>query len=207
MVLYWKLRVCDLGMEKAFLTYTIQNCFTKEQIQPLNFGFLRLVPVTDLYGRSIIFVEVGRIHGKAYDANIMKRSIFYMCHAALDRPNVEKNGVIFIFYMKTAIQKYSKPEIAYHLLNTMNCFPFRIKAIHFCCFCNFIQKRINVPAAQYMLRPYLRHRVISHKEEGAELLERLQQFGLPPESLPTELGGEIKLDHEKWVHERIVNGL
>jgi len=58
-------------MEKAFLTYTIQNCFTKEQIQPLNFGFLRLVPVTDLYGRSIIFVEVGRIHGKAYDANIM----------------------------------------------------------------------------------------------------------------------------------------
>jgi len=207
MLLYWKLRVCDLGVERAFLPFTIQNAFTKEQVQTLNFGFLRILPSTDLFGRSIVIVEPGRFHGKTYDANVLNQSVLYVCHAALHRPNIGESGVVIIFYLKTAIQKYNNMNVAYHLMKTLDCFPFRTKAIHFCGFCNIVQRKFLVPGAMYYLRPHLRHRLVVHEEEGEKLLKQLQHFGMPPERLPTELGGTIELDHEKWVQERIADGL
>mmetsp|Transcript_18978 Transcript_18978/g.26151 ORF Transcript_18978/g.26151 Transcript_18978/m.26151 type:complete len:132 (-) Transcript_18978:212-607(-) len=127
----------------------------------------------------------------------------YVCHAAAD---LARNGVVFIIYGATMKPGHVDLDLAASVIKVFQCMPFSIKALHACCFNKLIQK-VLFPVTKYLSSPRYRSRIVEHSGVGDELLEQFRQYGLPPERLPTEIGGTVELNHQQWVTERLANGL
>ena len=63
------------------------------------------------------------------------------------------------------------------------------------------------PIVKLFLGERLRKRIRVHSGDDDHVHASLAKLGLTKEKLPSELGGEIVLDHKKWLQERAAKGL
>jgi len=81
------------------------------------------------------------------------------------------------------------------------CLPVRMSALHLCHPPVFFQ--LIFPILKVLMGSRLRKRMLIHYGSNEHVLKRLEtKFGMPRTKLPTELGGSVTLDHEKWLEER-----
>ena len=79
-----------------------------------------------------------------------------------------------------------------------------MSAVHLCHPASFF--RIVWPFFQLLMGERLRKRVRLHAGSVEHVLEQVGAFGLTKDHLPTDIGGNIVLDHETWVAKRKAAG-
>jgi hypothetical protein len=198
---YWEKRLEVFGPEKAFLPLHLDKAL-KDDMVAVDMGVLRLLPVkADPGGRSSLFLDPSRQDLSKYTRESMIRVYWYLFHVALEDQDTQKKGLVLIGFPKNAkFSQFDRTLVKMMMRSVKGQLPVRLAAIHMC----------HPPAAFQVIFPFLkillgerlRKRFKVHGGSEEKVLERLAQFGLERTNLPTELGGQIVLDHEGWLEDR-----
>ena len=62
------------------------------------------------------------------------------------------------------------------------------------------------PILKLFLGERLRKRIRIHAGSEEAVQKDMDNFGLTKDTLPSDLGGDIVLDHKKWLKERLAAG-
>lgn len=172
----------------------------------MGMGFWRLVPAKDRQGRSIVMMDPSRIGDKTlYDRESMARSMWYVIHAALEDETTQKKGIVFIVYPKHAkFANFDRTLVKINSDSAKGCLPIRISVMHVCHPPTFFQ--IIFLFLKLLMGERLRKRFRLHGGSKEHVLDRLAEVGLTKDTLPSEVGGDIILDHTTWLAERKAAG-
>ena len=131
------------------------------------------------------------------------RAVWYMMHAALESETAQQHGVIALVSMKdVSVRQFDKELISQIADSLKGRLPVRLSAIHI--FHPPIVFAVIFPLIKLLLGPRLRKRIRLYSKRN--VLPELEPFGLTSDVVPTELGGNVVLDHEAWLEQRKRNG-
>mmetsp|Transcript_31568 Transcript_31568/g.52114 ORF Transcript_31568/g.52114 Transcript_31568/m.52114 type:complete len:284 (-) Transcript_31568:178-1029(-) len=204
LVKYWEKRLEIFGSDRAFLPLT-QNGALKDDALALSFGFFQLTPCKDSSGRSIMFVDPSRQDKTKYERESMARSAWYVFHSALEDVDTQKKGLVVIVYPKKA--KFTQLDRGLAKLNMESikgCIPVRMSAIHLCHPPTFF--RIVFPIFRLFMGERLVKRFRLHSGSEESVLGKLASFSVTKDAVPSEIGGNIVLDHTGWLEDRKADG-
>jgi hypothetical protein len=205
LVEYWEKRLELFGPEKAFLPLHLDKAL-REDTYPMSLEYIRLLPVkADPSGRSVIIVDPSKQEGSKYARESMVRVVWYMIHAALEDEETQKKGIVVIANPKNAkFSQFDQKQDSMIVASLKGILPMRLSEIHICNPPYFF--RILFPIVKIFLGERLRKRVNVHSGSDEKMLDRLDKFGLKREDLPSDLGGQIVLDHDGWLEDRKHDG-
>ena len=201
---YWKQRLQMFGPDRAFLPFTQDEALEDDAVA-LGVGFFRLNPPKDPSGRGILFADPSRQDKSKYERESMVRSVWYVFHAALEDEETQKKGLIIIVYPKK--EKFSQFDhvLAKMIMDSLKGYlPIRVSATHLCHPPGWF--RIVFPIVKLIMGERLRKRFRVHAGSEKQVLETLAGSGLTKDHLPSEIGGDIVLDHTAWLDERKADG-
>jgi hypothetical protein len=197
---YWTKRVEIFG-NNAFAALT-QKKALKEDAIALEMGFAKLVGTKDSSGRSIILIDPSCQDLSKYTRESMTRSCWYMIHAALEDETTQKRGIIFMIYPHNSkLGQFDRAQSKMNAESIQGCLPVRVSGFHICYPPTFFA--IVIPIFKIFLGNRLRKRIRVHSGSEQNVLKALEQFGLTKDVLPSDLGGNIVLDHEQWLADRL----
>mmetsp|Transcript_24335 Transcript_24335/g.48534 ORF Transcript_24335/g.48534 Transcript_24335/m.48534 type:complete len:315 (+) Transcript_24335:291-1235(+) len=198
---YWKRRI-ELFGDAAFAPLTIEGSLNRDE-KELSIGFLRLMPSNDKTGRSNIFLDPSVIEGRVYDNESMVRAAWYTLHTALEDESTQRKGIVFLVYLKyTYVRHFDRSLVSLLADSIRGVLPVRVSAIHI--FHAPYIFEILFDVVSMLLGDRLTKRIKMYSEDDDIIRQRLSRFFI--KSLPTELGGDVKLDQEKWISERKEEG-
>lgn len=152
--------------------------------------------------RDFLYIDAARADPALYSREGALKGILYILHALLEDEEVQKKGLIAISNSKDVSQRNRDPSLTKALIDlSKGAFPIRLSAVH-CC---------NLPTVFNVIMRFflvligerLRKRIIVHCEEDEGLLNKLvDDFGFKLQDIPTQLGGQRKVDLPKWLDER-----
>jgi hypothetical protein len=202
---YWDKRVEIFGTKKAFMPLTLSKAL-KDDIVALSTGYFSLTGSKDTSGRSIIFIDLSKQDKSKYPRESMCRAMWYIVHAALEDEMTQKRGVVIIGFPRNAkLSQIDRPLTKMNLESIKGCIPVRQSGIHIChppTFFNLV-----LPILKFFMGERLRKRLQLHSGSAEKVLKQIAAFGLPKESMPTDLGGDIVVDHLGWLEHRRTSGL
>jgi CRAL/TRIO domain len=208
MVAYWAKRLEIFGPERAFLPLTLTSgILIDKDLVALRIGVGRSLPEkVDPGNRSILFADPSRQDHSLYDTINMVRAFWYTLHAVLEDEDTQKKGLIMMVYPHKAQLAQFDRSLANQLMGSIRgCLPVRMSAMHLCHPPAFFQ--VIFPIMKLLMGARLRKRVQIHFGTTEHVLGRLEsKFGLSRTKLPSELGGSVLLDHEKWLDNRKKEG-
>jgi hypothetical protein len=156
-------------------------------------------------GRSVIIVDPSKQEGSKYARESMVRVVWYMIHAALEDEETQKKGIVVIANPKNAkFSQFDQKQDSMIVASLKGILPMRLSEIHICNPPYFF--RILFPIVKIFVGERLRKRVNVHSGSDEKVLDRLDKFGLKREDLPSDLGGQIVLDHDGWLEDRKHDG-
>jgi hypothetical protein len=205
LVKYWDKRIAIFGPEKAFLSMKLTEAL-KDDEAALCMGFMRLMPARDASGRSILFIDPSRLDKSKYSRESMVRATWYVIHAALENVQAQKKGIVFLAYPKNAkFGEFDRTLTKMKMESIRGCLPVRVSAFHICHPPVFFS--IIWPFVSFFLGERLRKRVRVESGSNEKIMEKLANCGLTKDCVPSELGGNIVLDHKNWLLDRKASGL
>ncbi|GFH49903.1 hypothetical protein CTEN210_06379 [Chaetoceros tenuissimus] len=205
---YWNKRV-ELFGEKAFQPMT-QSMACSDDAHALRINYVMPVVdsrtgdiIKDDAGRGILYIEPYRLTDQVYDRTSMTRATWYSIHALLEDEEIQKKGIIVVFYPRN-FSKYSSDRILSknNITSMRSYLPVKLEAIH-CChppyFFEFFYALLST-----LLGERLRKRVIIHSESDEEVLQTLEQtYGIVRGKIPDFMqGGGLTLDYRGWLELR-----
>jgi hypothetical protein len=193
------------GTEKAFMPLTLSKALKDDNVA-LSTGVYSLTGTKDTSGRSIIFIDPSRQDKTKYPRESMCRVVWYICHAALEDEMTQKRGVVNIAYPHHA--KFSQIDRSLTKMNiesVKGCIPVRQSGIHICHPPSFVS--LLLPILKVFMGERLRKRLQMHSGSTEKVLKHIAVYGLPKESMPTDLGGDAVVDHLRWLEHRRTSGL
>lgn len=199
---YWTKRVEIFG-NKAFEALTQQKGL-KEDAIALEMGFFKLVGTKDPSGRSIVLVDPSCQDLSKHTRISLTRSLWYMIHALLEDETAQKRGITLLIYpQKAKFAQFDRTQTKMNADSIQGCLPIRVSSFHFCHAPTFF--KIVLPIFKVFLGERMRKRIHVHSGSEQKVLKILEQkFRLTRDVLPSELGGNIVLDHEQWLADRLV---
>lgn len=202
---YWDRRLELFGPEKAFLPLTLDGTLEDDSIA-LKRAFIQSTERIDESGRRIIFVDPSRLDKTKYKRESMVRTAWYMVHAVLEDETTQKKGVVFLACPRRAkMSNVDRKLMAMNVASIRGCLPLRLSALHICHPPTFFG--ILFPLIRLLLGARLRERIRVHTGSDEKVLASLNEFGIAKDSVPNELGGNIVLDHARWLEDRKAVGL
>lgn len=197
---YWEKRLEIFGPSRAFQPLT-QKQALKDDAVAMSYGFFTLMPVKEPSGRALVFIDPSKQDKSKYERESMARCLWYVIHVALEDEETQKKGLVGLLYPKKA--KLTQLDRALAKLNMeamKGCLPIRVSAMHLCHPPTFF--RIVFPIFKLFMGERIVKRFRVHSGSEGAVLEKLASFGLSKDLVPTELGGNVVLDHKAWVAER-----
>jgi CRAL/TRIO domain len=196
----WTVRREIGGDERAFLPLTLDGV-VKDDAVPLKLGMLQIVGTKDPAGRSILFLNPAMQNWDVTNIHAMARAAAYTLMAALEDEETQRKGIVVLVWPKNEKFSQVRKEFIWLLASSIKgAMPVRLAGIHMCQPPLFF--RVVYPFAQLVLGERLRKRLMLHPGSQKDMLKTLAPYGLTKEVLPTELGGDIVLDHDKWLEQR-----
>jgi hypothetical protein len=202
---YWDKRVEVFGPEKAFMPLTLSKAL-KDDMVALSTGFFSLTGTKDASGRSIIFIDPSKQDKSKYPRESMCRAMWYILHAALEDEVTQKLGVINVAFPHHA--KFSQMDRSLCKMNMESlkgCIPARQSGFHICHPPSFVS--VLLPILKSFMGERMRKRIKLHSGSTEKVMKHIAAFGLPKDSMPTDLGGEAVVDHLSWLDHRRTSGL
>lgn len=167
----------------------------------MNIDFIRLTRSTDSAGRNLIWLDPSKQNRAKYSNDTMVKCVWYIFHAALEDVDTQKHGLIVMVFPKNAHFSDFNRELGSEITASIKgCLPVRLSAFvinHPPYFFRFI-----FPILKLFLGERLRKRIRVNAGSDEHVLQDLDKLGIPKSSVPTELGGEVVLDHQGWLKER-----
>lgn len=200
LVIYWDTRVKLFG-DKAFGPLTL-NSLQEDDHVCLSLGFARIVPAKDDKGRGIILVDPSRQDREKHTREGMVRCLWYIMHALFrDDIDVQQKGVIIIGHPKhLKFQQMDREQVKMNINSIRNCLPLRISSFIICHPPTFFE--IIFPFLKLIIGAKLRKRIKVCSGTDEAVLKKLAKCNLSKRVLPSDIGGDIKLNHSKWIEER-----
>jgi hypothetical protein len=193
------------GPDKAFLPLTLSKALKDDNVA-LSTGFFSLTGTKDASGRSIIFIDPSKQDKTKYARESMCRAVWYICHAALEDEMTQKRGIVNIAYAHHAkLSQIDRPLTKMNIESVKGCIPMRQSGIHICHPPSFIS--LLLPILKVFMGERLRKRLQMHSGSTEKVLKHIAAYGLPKESMPTDLGGDAVVDHLRWLERRRTSGL
>lgn len=206
LVKYWAKRLELFGEQRAFRSLTLANIYEEEDDAGLKMGFVRLIPVTDNTGRSIVFVDPSKQDRTKYTREMLVRSLWYVFHAALENEGAQKNGIVCMAFPKNAeVSQIDRTQMKMNMESIKGLIPARLSAFHIVHPPTFF--RVIFPFMKLLMGARLRKRIKVYSGLDEHIVESLEKFGIYPDSIPVDIGGKLVLDHDAWIRERRVKGL
>eukprot|EP00566_Odontella_aurita_P008295 CAMPEP_0113560844 /NCGR_PEP_ID=MMETSP0015_2-20120614/19655_1 /TAXON_ID=2838 /ORGANISM="Odontella" /LENGTH=651 /DNA_ID=CAMNT_0000462591 /DNA_START=1268 /DNA_END=3220 /DNA_ORIENTATION=- /assembly_acc=CAM_ASM_000160 len=174
-----------------------------EDVIALSSGFLHLLTARDAFGRAIIFGDPSKHHATTYSRESMIRVFWYLIHIATENPVVRRRGVVFIIYPRHGAWHQFDPP----LFRSLFALGFKYmcpvgRSIHLC-HPDSMFHIIN-PILKLLFGDRLRKRFKVHYGTDEAVLSSLEEFGLLRDILPSELGGQVRLNQVQWISDRMV---
>lgn len=205
-VQYWDKRVQIFGPEKAFQPMTLSKALSEDEI-PFSLGVMTLLSSQDPKGRSFVLYDPSKFDKSKYTTDAMVRTFWYVFHAALEREDTQKHGVIVL--ADTSRVRFSQFDrnVAKQFIGSLKgALPVRVSAFQMIkppSFFNLI-----LPIIKLFLPERLRKRIRFHSGSDEEILSNFEKkFGITRDMLPGTVGGNLILNHAKWLDSRRDMGL
>jgi len=203
---YWIKRIEVFGEERAFLKITLDQAM-KDDHKTLALGIV-LHPLLengeiakDKDGRCAVYFDPSRQDSSLYTHKSLLRVFWYVVHIALETETTQKRGIILIVMSKYASHSQFDTKLSRMISDTMKgCLPARIGSFQVCHPPIFFS--LIYPIIKYLLGSYLRERIRLNRGSDDIVIKSLQQYGLPLESIPSDLGGGADVNNSRWFAKR-----
>jgi hypothetical protein len=206
---YWDKRVEVFGPNKAFKSLTLNDA-RKEDTAPLEAGAMHVIRRNG-HGnpgvRDILYVDTSKLDKTKYSRESGCRAFWYFFHCLLEDEQVQKRGLVCLTYNANFSNKNRDPTFTKMCLNTIKgALPIRMSAFHGCH--PPLLYGIVSSVVMLFLGERLRKRVLAHSGSTEHVLNVLERkYSLTRDIVPTDMGGNLKLDIKRWLEERRASGL
>lgn len=203
-VKYWEKRV-ELFKERAYRPLTIENMFDEDD-EAITLEHLQLLPDKDFDGRAVLLFDLSKIDTYKYARDSYRKWSFYTTWSALQDEEVQRKGIItIIFPHGCQYHKFDRKLAKQTVEATRGCLPMRVGAFHVCHAPTTL--KLVLPFFKVLLGSRLRKRIKFHFGTDEHVVSKLGNYGIQVENIPTELGGTLVLNQNKWVAKRRESGL
>lgn len=178
----------------------------------LYLGFMKPVLTYDTGGRALIYADPSVFKGYNHSADErygVVRSIWYILHSLLEgNDTVQKLGVVVIGNPRNAKISYVDRKLMKLNMESMTgCIPIRLGGFHVI-HPPWFFGHVIFPIMKMIMPERMRKRVRVHNQGSDEkVLEALKKYGLERDVLPSDIGGNVILDMDGWLHESKKKGL
>ena len=172
----------------------------------LRLGFVQLVPgVSDPMGRSILYVDPSVQDRRLYSRENMCRAVWYTIFAALESETAQRHGIIVLSNNSRATFGQSDTRLSRMVINALQgAIPVRLSAFHICHPPSYVAGTFAI--AKLFMSARTRKRFLIQNGSAEEVLRSLGEYGMSTSVIPAPLAGGVKLDHERWLHNRRLMG-
>ncbi len=194
------------GSHAYDLNLTLANALKDDKVA-LRTGFIKVVPIKDKKGRAVAFVTPRNLDSTKYTRESMVRVTWYMIHAMLEDESAQQKGVVFIIDLSGSKMKhFDIPLVKQCSESIKGILPVRVSALHFSQPPFVFDVLYDV--VKLVLGERLRKRIIVHSQlwMKEEDIKMLAQYGFNKNELPSDIGGNLLLDHQLWLEEREAEG-
>jgi len=203
LVKYWDRKVQIFGTDKAFRALSMID-LDDDCAKALERGGVRMLPVRDEAGRQIILLDRSNWNQTLFSAETMIKSVWYWVHVYMEDERIQKAGAIV--FMVPSGDFFAAIHGQFKVGKCMNsdvkeALPIKILCIHRFCL-NPVLKRL-VEHTLILFEPSLRARLRQYDGNAADNKAELQQYGIPLDRVPTELGGTLVFDFQSWIKTRL----
>jgi len=196
---YWDKRIEVFGPEKAFLPLTLEGALKDDHVA-LSIGHQQLTGHKDKDGRGIVFLDFSTEDSSKYERSSLLRAFWYVIHAALEDTETQKRGLVGLFRNCNRLSQWDVRASKMIADSGRGVLPIRAAAMHVCHPPPIIDVLTKV--TKVLLGAKLRKRFYVHAGSNEHVLEKLADYGISHEAVPTFWGGKLILDHQKWLDER-----
>jgi hypothetical protein len=149
-----------------------------------------------------------RVYARVY-VRAQMRQIWYIHHAALEDVEVQRRGVVYIAECprtKSNLLQQDRKLDSIILKHVRHALPVRVVGVHH--YLNSSILELFVPLLLPLFGATIRARYRYHLGRSSdEWLAELAKYGIPPQCLPTELGGSLEFSYDEWLGSRQQQGL
>jgi hypothetical protein len=199
-VMYWECRKEIFGPQKFTMRMTMTEAL-RDDLVAIEEGVLFLLPLVDLSGRLLLFIEPHRRQADQYSSESLLRAIWYILEVAAEKTTDIGNDCVLIGFDKTSTI-FDFPRAVYDRFIEFEktCLPVRFAAVHSCC--PNVSMNVMRPVMLALTDMRTRARTIVHDVAESAILDALISYGITNEMLPTELGGTVVLNQREWMANR-----
>ena len=162
------------------------------------------LPNRDRSGRTILFGDPSRKDMTVYSTHRQMMAMWYTMETIIEDEESRNRGLVCLTTAKTyssgsgmdlKFTRYTRKLVG-------DIFPVHLRSIHFC-HPSKVAHYVIFPALKFVLGKDMRLRFNTHYGTDTEVLMQLETFGLHRSILPAELSGDVQLDIQQWIHERL----
>ena len=168
----------------------------------MNHRIYHVLPVTDTAGRAIVFVNMTKRDYSVYSENQEIRVYLYILETIVQDRRLCRRGITFLSTGKHSEKKHFSRKFAQLRREAENCSPIHVRAVHLC-HPSMMMNYVLYPMMKYFMPQDFRLRFRLHNGSEEEVLRALEGYCLPRSRVPTELGGDVLLDMNQWVLNRM----
>lgn len=204
LVRYWNWRYKIFGDRLACLPMTLQGALRDPQDRAaLNMALVQPMP-KDQHGRAVLYINRWKVPPTQVTRESYMRVVFYVCHRMAQEQEVAQpstllssrcnrhRGVVVVLNMRSRdmsqpVDRRLGKDMAELFTSGL---PLKLQAMH-CC----LQATgrniygLALPAYKQLLSRHIRLRTVVHSCCDANLLARLDKYGIAADGVPVELGG------------------
>lgn len=199
---YWQFRLEAFGEERCFQPLTLAGAMIDEVVPMMNHRIFNVLPVTDTAGRAIVFVDISKRDYGIYSEKQEIRVYLYILETIVQNRRLCRRGITFLSTGKHAGKKHFSRKFAQLRREAENCSPIHVRAVHLC-HPSTIMNYVIYPIMKYFMPQEFRLRFRLHNGSEEEVLRALEGYCLPRDRVPRELGGDVLLDMNQWVLDRM----
>lgn len=199
---YWEIRVDLFGPERCFLPLTLAGAMMDEVKPMVNRRIWQRMPVTDTAGRAILYMDPSRRKFAEYSVDQENKAFMYFIETIIEDADLRRRGVVVIYDGRNLQRKHYSSKVKRFATLMDDIFPIHLRAGH-CCYPSKVFYYIIHPVVKNFMSKDMRLRMKLHYGSTAEVLTDLEGYSLPKDRLPKDIGGDIVLDMNKWVVERL----